>query len=179
MVKQLQQSLAPAEMGTSCQAVLRDGVFPQLTDEQLVKLLTALETDDIRLVQGCTTRPPPQQCVKDWPCEAACVLGFCGWGGDESKTVGDVEQYFAEVCFEADRLLGEPAAVRHFLNWVDDAPRGEMRRLLLKEVKQEQERRSAINEECDVPVMVKLVFPVINDRAIMEIDYKELQVELQ
>ena len=35
---------------------------------------------------------------------------------------------------EADTRLGEPAAVRYFLNWFDDTPRDEMRRQLLAEV---------------------------------------------
>ena len=161
------------------QTVLCQGIFPQLTDEQLVKLLTALETDDVRLIQGATVSPFTLYSVRDWPCEAACVLGFCGWGGDESKTVGEVEQYFAEVCFEADRLLGEPAAVRFFLLWYDGVPRDEMRRLLIKEVREEQERRSVAGQACDASavVMVKPVFPAIVDRPIMEVDYKELRVE--
>ena len=46
-------------------------------------------------------------------------------------TVGEVEEFFARVCFEADQRLGEPAACRWFLNWFDDTPRDEMRRELL------------------------------------------------
>ena len=50
------------------------------------------------------------------------------------ETVGEVEETFARVCFEADQRLGEPAAVRYFLNWYDDTPRDEMRKQLLAEV---------------------------------------------
>jgi hypothetical protein len=50
------------------------------------------------------------------------------------ETVAEVEEFFARVCFEADQRLGEPAACRWFLNWYDEAPRAEMRRLLLAEV---------------------------------------------
>ena len=142
------------------QTVLRQGIFPQLSDEQLTVLRTAFETDDPRLIQGATTTPLPLLCVRDWPAEAACVLGFCGWVGDGLKTVGEVEEFFGKVCFECDRLLGEPAAVRHLLNWFDDAPRDEMRRLLLKEVWLEHYRRRAtvirVEEACDVPVMVRM-----------------------
>ena len=73
-------------------------------------------------------------CVQDWPVEAACALGFCGWQGDELESVGQVEEFFARACFEADQRLGEPAACRWFLNWFDDTPRDHMRRDLLNEV---------------------------------------------
>ena len=73
-------------------------------------------------------------CVQDWPVEAACALGYCGWQGDGLETVGEVEEFFARACFEADQRLGEPAACRWFLNWFDDTPRDEMRRELLAEV---------------------------------------------
>jgi hypothetical protein len=72
--------------------------------------------------------------VHDWPVEGACALGFCGWQGDHLTTVGEVEEFFAKCCFEADRRLGEPAACRWFLNWFDDTPRKEMRRELLDEI---------------------------------------------
>ena len=74
------------------------------------------------------------QGVLDWPVEGACVVGYCAWQGDGLETVGEVEEFFARVCFEADQRLGEPAAVRYFLNWFDDTPRDEMRRELLDEV---------------------------------------------
>ena len=71
----------------------------------------ALTGDDPRLTQGSTTTPPPLMCVQDWPVEAACALGYCGWQGDELETVGEVEEFFARMCFEADQRLGEPAAL--------------------------------------------------------------------
>lgn len=88
-------------------------------------LATACETNDPRLVQGSTTAPAALVCVLDFPCEAACAVGFCGWQGDGGvrTTVGEVERAFARYCFEADQRLGEPAACRFFLNWFDDAPR--------------------------------------------------------
>jgi hypothetical protein len=63
-----------------------------------------------------------------------CALGFCGWQGDDLESVGQVEEFFARACFEADHRLGEPAACRWFLNWFDDTPRDQMRRELLAEV---------------------------------------------
>lgn len=124
----------------------REGVAPQLSDAALESLYRALLTDDLRLLQGATTTPPPLQCVQDWPVEAACILGYCGWQGDSLGTVNEVSEYFAETCFEADRLLGEPAAVRWFLNWYDEAPRDEMRRGLLGEVIREQALRGFVSQ---------------------------------
>jgi hypothetical protein len=119
----------------SWRKVWREGLAPQLTMNGLEALGTGLASDDPRLLQGATTMPPPLQCVQDWPVEAACVLGYCGWQGDGLETVAEVEEFFARLCFEADQVLGEPAACRWFLNWYDETPREEMCGLLLEEVK--------------------------------------------
>ncbi len=100
----------------------------------LEALRDALRGDDPRLTQGSTTTPPPLMCVQDWPVEAACCLGLCGWFGEGLTTVGQVEEFFAKACFDADVLMGGGAACRWFLNWFDDTPRDEMRRELLAEV---------------------------------------------
>src|SRR5579883_830765 len=102
--------------------VWREGFAPVLSTESLEALADALERDDRRLTQGSTTTPPPLMCVQDWPCEGACALGYCGWHGEGLQSVGEVEEFFAKCCFEADRRLGEPAACRWFLNWFDDTP---------------------------------------------------------
>jgi hypothetical protein len=119
----------------SWRKVWRDGLALHLSAEGLEALGRALTSDDPRLLQGATTTPPPLQCVQDWPVEAACVLGYCGWQGDGLQTVAEVEEYFARLCFEADQVLGEPAACRWFLNWYDETPREEMRRVLTEEVR--------------------------------------------
>lgn len=113
--------------------VWRDGFAPLLSTAGLAALAEALRTDDPRLTQGSTTTPPPLMCVEDWPVEAACCIGFCGWQGDGLETVGEVEEFFARACFEADQRMKEPAYCRWFLNWFDDTPRDEMRRELLVE----------------------------------------------
>jgi hypothetical protein len=118
----------------SWRKVWQEGMAPQLSVAALEALRRALQSDDARLLQGATTTPPPLQCVQDWPVEAACVLGFCGWQGEGLETVAEVEEFFARACFEADQRLGEPASCRWFLNWYDETPREEMRRLLLAEV---------------------------------------------
>ena len=118
----------------SWRKVWRDGFAPVLSTAGLQELRKGLVRDDARLTQGATTTPPPLQCVLDWPVEGACALGYCAWQGDGLESVGEVEEFFARACFEADQRLGEPAACRWFLNWYDDTPREEMRTLLLGEV---------------------------------------------
>jgi hypothetical protein len=127
----------------SWRRVWREGLAPQLSPRALEALSVALTRDDPRLLQGATTSPPPLQCVQDWPVEAACALGFCGWQGDKLQTVAEVEEFFARACFEADQRLGEPAGCRWFLNWFDETPRAEMRRLLLAEVNRDLAQRLA------------------------------------
>jgi hypothetical protein len=121
--------------------VWRDGIALQLSTAALEALGRALLADDPRLLQGATTAPPPLQTVQDWPVEGACPLGFCGWQGAGLITVGAVEEFFAKACHDADQRLGEPAAVRWFLNWWDDSPRQFARLLLLAEVDGELARR--------------------------------------
>jgi hypothetical protein len=118
----------------SWQKVWREGLAPLLSTAALESLKRALEEDDPRLQQGSTTTPPPLQCVQDWPVEAACVIGFCGWQGDGLESVGEVEEFFARMCFEIDQRVGEPAGCRWFLNWFDETPRDQMRQQLAAEV---------------------------------------------
>lgn len=110
----------------------------------LEALKEALVNDDPRLIQGATTTPPPLACMTDWPVEAACLIGFCGWEGNDLKTVGEVEEFFAKSLYEIDQDLAEPAACRHALNWFDDTPRGEMRKELLPKVEAELTRRAVL-----------------------------------
>jgi hypothetical protein len=114
--------------------VWRSGVAPLLSTESLGALKRALIDDDPGLIQGATTTPPPLGCVQDWPVEAACALGYCGWRGDGLRTVREVEEYFARMCFAIDERLGERAGCRWFFNWFDETPRAEMRKELLAEV---------------------------------------------
>ena len=118
----------------SWRKVWQDGLAPLLSTNALEALRRGLANDDPRLIQGATTTPPPLQCVQDWPVDACCVLGFCSWQGEALESVAEVEEDFARLCFEADQVLGEPAACRYFLNWYDETPRDEMRRELLAEV---------------------------------------------
>ena len=114
----------------------RDGFAPHLPTAGLEALRAALETDDPRLIQGCTAHT--EHCYHGprfmQPVTGACAVGYCWWQGDDVRTVEDLESQFSISCWEADRLLGEHAANRFFPNWFDETPRDEMRRLLLPEV---------------------------------------------
>jgi hypothetical protein len=133
---------APTNTDTAPRAwqfVWRKGICPQLTDAGLQALKTALETDDPRLLQGSTTSPPPLQCVSGWPVTGCCPLCWALLDGEPpgSITVARLEERFAQACYTADMILGEPAAVRYWLNWVDETPRPQMLTELLAEVERE------------------------------------------
>src|SRR5205085_11764140 len=130
----------------SWRKVWREGLADQISTSGLKALRRALLSDDARLLQGATTTPPPLQCVQDWPVEAACGVGYCGWQGEALETVAEVEEYFAKVCHEVDQRLGEPAGCRRFLNWFDETPRDQMRRELLTEVNRSLAQRTVANE---------------------------------
>lgn len=125
----------------SWRKVWREGLAPLMSTIDLQELYRGLARDDARLTQGATSVPPPIQHLLDWPIEGACVIGYGAWQADGLATVGELETHFAEMCWEADRRLGEPAAVRYFLNWYDETPRDEMRRQLMSEIQHELAER--------------------------------------
>src|SRR5262245_27141980 len=106
---------------------------PLLPRAGLVALREALAADDATLIPGATVSPPPLEVFQDWPCEAACPWAYCGWK-DGLETAGEINEFFAEVCCSVDVALGEPAGCRHFMLFVDETPRDEMRPALLAEV---------------------------------------------
>lgn len=133
--------------------VWREGVVPELTRDDLLALRHALLSDDPRLMQRCTTMPPPYQCVAGWPVEGACLLGYPGavaMGGfaldydadrkpvlpfrEDAAKVAQVEERFARLCAAADRRLGQAGAVRHFLDFWDDGLRQDVVVEMLAEV---------------------------------------------
>jgi hypothetical protein len=109
-------------------------IAAQLPPAGLIALARGLERDDLRILQGATTQPPPLQACADWPIECACPVGFAAWQGAGLSTVGEVEEAFARACHAADRAIGEEGGVRHFLNWADDTDRATMRWELRAEV---------------------------------------------
>lgn len=113
----------------------RVGFAPLLTEGGLAALLTALETDDPRLTQGATSEPLPVAIFHDCAVEKACAVGFCLWQGAGLDRVGALHRAFRRLCASADDLLDEPLGTVAFLNWFDQTPRDEMRRLLADEVR--------------------------------------------
>lgn len=135
--------------------VWREGFAPVLPTEGLKALRKAILDDQKTLIQGATTCPPPLQCVQDWPIEGCCAIGYCGWHGEGLETVGEIEEFFARACFEADQRLGEPAACRWFLNWFDDASRESMREELLAEVDRTLAERFGTEVEDDETIQAR------------------------
>jgi hypothetical protein len=43
--------------------VWRDGIVPELTTKGLLGLAAALQRDDVGIITGATTSPPPLQCM--------------------------------------------------------------------------------------------------------------------
>src|SRR5947209_4873826 len=105
----------PVEPLEAWRTVWRAGIGPQLSASALAALWQALLTDDPALIQGQTTQPPPVQSCQHEPVCGACLIGYAGWIGDGLRTVAEVEEFFANVCFEAGALLGEPSAARYLL----------------------------------------------------------------
>jgi hypothetical protein len=133
----------------SWRKVWREGIVPQLSTKALEVLQNALENDDPHLIQGATTTPPPLQCVQDWPVEAACIISYCGWQGENLKTVSEVEKFFAKTCFQCDQTMQQAAACSWFLNYWDDNPRKEVVEELLHEVRCELSRREKHEHDHD------------------------------
>lgn len=132
--------------------VWRGGFADAIPIGGLKALAEALRNKSAKLIQGGTTVPPPIMFVHDWKVEQCCGIAYCGWKNQDSPltTVGEVEEFFSRVCFEADTRLGEPAACRHFINWFDNTPRDQMIAELLVEVEASIASRDAAQE----PVIV-------------------------
>jgi hypothetical protein len=108
-------------------------------------LAEALERDDQRLITGATVYPPALAFCGDEPVERCCPIAWAVLDGHSpnAATPALLDARFSEVCFKADVLLGEPAAVRYFLNAIDEMPRETMRQQLLSEVERTLTERAA------------------------------------
>jgi hypothetical protein len=114
--------------------IWRTAIAKRLGTDALRVLQTALLKDDPRLIQGGTCSPPPMDQFRDCTICGGCIIGFAGWQTLGLQTVGEVHDYFHRVCDECG-TEDDPHAVRYFLNWADDAPRREMRREMLAEIR--------------------------------------------
>jgi hypothetical protein len=116
--------------------VFRYGLLWQITTEGLQALWEALQRNDPRVIRGQTTSPPSLHCCADLPVEACCVLCWLLLKGDrpEAASVGLLESAFYRTCWACDERLGEPWAIRRFLNFCDCEPWTVVRRELLAEL---------------------------------------------
>jgi hypothetical protein len=112
------------------QKVWRERIAPLLSVPGLEALRDALKNDDPSLIQGTTVVPMP---LSDEVAEA-CPIAYAGWKGDGLKTVDEIDDFFGRMCDEIDIAAGVMGCYLWFINWVDNTPRDEMRRLLLTEV---------------------------------------------
>jgi hypothetical protein len=62
-------------------------------------------------------------------------VAYALWQAQGLGTVGQVETAFALLCQRVGEAMGEPTAIRYFLNHVDEIDRQQMCRELLAEVR--------------------------------------------
>jgi hypothetical protein len=126
---------AEAEALPSWKHVWRTGIVPQVSTEGLQRLRRALLEDDSRVLTGSTCFPPPLQCCEDERVERCCPVCWLILAGKspEAISVGLLDEAFARLCWEADKLCGQPMSIRYLLNWIDETPRPELRKQLIVE----------------------------------------------
>lgn len=108
---------------TAWQRAFRDGIAPNLSDNELACLAEGIRNKDERIVNGCGIVPEPSPMNSAKTPTHADPVNYAIWVGNKDvQTVGDLEERSARVMFEADQILGQPAAVRYLLNWIDDNP---------------------------------------------------------
>ena len=122
-------------------STLRKGFIPLMSTGALVGAGAGAGDGRPEVDPGGDDHAPALQAVQDWPCEAADFVGYGGWQGDGLDTVGEVEEFFARLCFECDNRLGEPAGCKHWLNYWDETPRNEAFENALWEVRYALETR--------------------------------------
>jgi hypothetical protein len=128
-------------MFDAAKKVLVEGFFPIVPTHRLNAMLKLLEADDPAIIQGSTSFPPPLLATDGEQVESVDPVGFMGSDNTLTLTVGEVEEGFARLCFDADQRLGEPAACRFLLNAIDDNDRTEVWDFLTAEIRQELSRR--------------------------------------
>jgi len=113
--------------------VWREHIVPQLSEQELIFVRDALVRDDRALITGHSYLPRHPR-MQEEP-EAACLLCYGPWKARKLSTSDQLDLVFAQICHGVDESMGQIGGCHHFLCWYDDAPRHEMRREMLQEVK--------------------------------------------
>lgn len=122
------------------QNVWRLGISPHLSTEGLLALLKALLADDLALIQGATTEPPPISGCMDLEPVGHCPLIFCIRFGQPQNpkglgwTIADLEQEWAELLGKVDATFKQVNAHRPWFAFWDDSDRQTARWALMQEV---------------------------------------------
>ena len=92
----------------------------------LAALREACLRDDARLIRGATTAPAADALAWHLPCQGADPLAYALWHGHGLTTVAQVDESWSELCFLVSEGLGHPAGIAPLLDYLDEAPRGEV-----------------------------------------------------
>lgn len=141
-------------MDTNAILVWRKGFCPNYSTAALAALAEALAANSECVIHDATTEPPALEACLNWPLKAACLVVAGPWLAGEVRTVSEAESKFAELCFAADKAMGEPAACRHPISVCDDGPRDLARRMFLVEVLRELEGRECVPDAVVLPAAV-------------------------
>ena len=128
------------------QKVLREGIFPRFTDEQLRLVWEAAANDDPELVQGETVSERLDENV-EWAIRGACFVGYAYWKG-ECLTDGNVVADRFHRLSEDLKLPGifpegsTYCTLDAFTLWFDDTDRPKVLYHVVEEIDRELERRA-------------------------------------
>jgi hypothetical protein len=82
--------------------------------KSLEALRQALVYEDKRLLRGDTLIPLGGWDMPKALVSSCCPVAWCGWQGEGLHMVYEIQDFFARICHEADKLLGEEAACGYF-----------------------------------------------------------------
>ena len=154
------------------QKVLREGIFPRFTDEQLRLVWEAAANDDPELVQGETVSERLDENV-EWAIRGACFVGYAYWKG-ECLTDGNVVADRFHRLSEDLKLPGifpegsTYCTLDAFTLWFDGTDRPEALYHVVEEIDRELERRATARavpadteaEEAPTATVTKAMEPV-------------------
>ncbi len=123
----------------------RNGIQPLLSRPALLALAEGLRHEDPRICQRITVVPAPGPWNSEWPIEACCPIGYCGWKTGMHTPAG-IEGFFEAIARNADEKLSGITetgwkTITPFLDWFDSGERTLVMEELLAEVEQNLKER--------------------------------------